>query len=111
MNEVISRFAQEVESKLPQLRGYSVEQIAHVSYGDARWPILCVRSTPWEVTRPTVLISGGCMGMSQPVSTPPLDFLPTVNESSTTCSSSSFSRASTLAVSTQARSRPNRAPI
>jgi hypothetical protein len=62
MHKVVSRFAQEVESKLPLLRGYSVEQIAHVSYGDARWPILCIRSTPWEVTRPTVLISGGVHG-------------------------------------------------
>lgn len=62
MNEVVSRFAQEVESKLSQLKGHSVEQIARVSYGDASWPILCVRSTRWEATRPTVLISGGVHG-------------------------------------------------
>jgi len=62
MNKVISRFAQEVESKLLLLKGCSVEQIADVSYGSATWPILCIRSTPWEVNRPTVLISGGVHG-------------------------------------------------
>jgi hypothetical protein len=62
MNEVVSRFSQEVESKLSQLKGCSVEQIARVSYGGASWPILCVRSTRWDATRPTVLISGGLHG-------------------------------------------------
>lgn len=62
MNEVVSRFAQEVESKLAQLKGHSVEEIARVRYCDASWPILCVRSTHWEATRPTVLISGGVHG-------------------------------------------------
>jgi Succinylglutamate desuccinylase / Aspartoacylase family len=62
MNEVVSRFAQEVESKLQQLKGCSVEQIARVDYGGASWPILCIRSTRWDATRPTVLISGGLHG-------------------------------------------------
>jgi hypothetical protein len=62
MNEVISRFAHEVEAKLSQLKGCSVEQIARVSYGGASWPILCVRSARWDATRPTVLISGGVHG-------------------------------------------------
>ena len=62
MNKTVSRFAKEVESKLFQLKGCSVEQIARVNYGDASWPILCVRSTRWGATRPTVLISGGVHG-------------------------------------------------
>jgi hypothetical protein len=62
MNVVVSRFAQEVESKLSQLKGYSVEQIAQVGYGNASWPLLCVRSTHWDTTLPTVLISGGVHG-------------------------------------------------
>ena len=62
MTEVTSRFAQVVEAKLGQLPRYRVEQIASVSYGDASWPILCVRSARWEANRPTVLISGGVHG-------------------------------------------------
>jgi hypothetical protein len=57
-----SRFAQEVESKVGLLHGYNVERIASVTYGDATWPILCVRSARWSVGRPTVLISGGVHG-------------------------------------------------
>jgi hypothetical protein len=112
MIEVVSRFAQQVESKLAQLKRHSVEQIARVSYGDGSWPILCVRPTRWEATRPTVLISGGVH-----------DELEQVVELSLTVGKKReggidtgrfipwFFRASTLAVSTQARSRLSRAPI
>ena len=62
MTEVGSRFAQVVEAKIARLSGYRVEQIASVSYGDASWPMLCVRSERWEENRPTVLISGGVHG-------------------------------------------------
>jgi Succinylglutamate desuccinylase / Aspartoacylase family len=62
MIKVASRFAQQVEPTLARLEKYRVEQIARVSYGDASWPILCVRPTRWEATRPTVLISGGVHG-------------------------------------------------
>jgi hypothetical protein len=62
MNEVMSRFAHEVEAKLALVKGHRVEQIASVTYGDASWPILCVRSKRWEASRPMVLISGGVHG-------------------------------------------------
>jgi hypothetical protein len=62
INEVMSRFAQEVEAKLAQLKKDRVEQIARVAYGNASWPILCVRSKRWEASRPIVLISGGVHG-------------------------------------------------
>jgi Succinylglutamate desuccinylase / Aspartoacylase family len=62
MNEVRSRFEQIVEARLAPMKGVRVEQIARVRYGAASWPILCVRSTRWEASRPTVLISGGVHG-------------------------------------------------
>ncbi|HEV2159477.1 M14 family metallocarboxypeptidase [Bradyrhizobium sp.] len=62
MTKVVSRFAREVEPKLSQLKGCSVEQIARVDYGDENWPILCIRSACWEAARPTMLISGGLHG-------------------------------------------------
>ncbi len=62
MSEVQPRFAREVESTLARLAGHRVETITTVRYAKASWPMLCVRSALWDVTRPTVLISGGVHG-------------------------------------------------
>lgn len=62
MNEAGSRFEQIVEARLSPMKGVRIEQIATVRHGTASWPILCVRSTRWEASRPTVLISGGVHG-------------------------------------------------
>lgn len=62
MSDTVARFAREVESTLTRLKDHRVEQIATVSYRDASWPLLCVRSLRWDTTRPTVLISGGVHG-------------------------------------------------
>jgi succinylglutamate desuccinylase/aspartoacylase family protein len=62
MSEPASRFVTEVESTLRHLPDHSVEQITTVTYNDASWPILCIRSAQWDVGRPTVLISAGVHG-------------------------------------------------
>ena len=56
------RTAKEVESDLAHLNTYHVERIGAATYGHRRWPILCVRSKHWKVSRPTILISAGVHG-------------------------------------------------
>jgi len=62
MHESAFRSLRDIEAELARLDDVAVEEIANISYGSNRWPILCVRSIPWDARRPTVLLSGGIHG-------------------------------------------------
>ncbi|WP_394143861.1 M14 family metallopeptidase [Vibrio atypicus] len=56
-------YQQEVVPKIQALaKQFDVEQYGALSYDPARFPLFCIKTKSWDVTKPVVLITGGVHG-------------------------------------------------
>lgn len=56
-------YQQEVIPKIEALaQRFNIEQYGALSYDEARYPLLCIKSKNWDSNKPTVLITGGVHG-------------------------------------------------
>lgn len=61
--DVKRSYQEEVVTKIDALRErFDVEQYGALSYGEARFPLFCIKTRNWDATKPVVLVTGGVHG-------------------------------------------------